>query len=159
MLEAGPDVLNHNIETVPRLYSRVRPGAGYQRSLELLSRAASRQKGSGQRQGNAVLSNGRSVVTKSGLMVGLGETDEELARTLRDLRDANVEILTVGQYLSPTREHHPVIRFMPPEEFAAIEEQALGLGFAGVACGPFVRSSYQADRLFAQTSRQALERT
>lgn len=130
---ARPDVLNHNVETVKRLYGRVRPGAKYERSLELLRRA---------RELNP------ETVTKSGLMVGLGETRLELRRTFRDLRQAGVELLTVGQYLAPTREHHPIIRFVTPEEFREMEEEALELGFVGAACGPFVRSSYRAGELF-----------
>ena len=132
VLEARPDVFNHNVETVERLYARVRPGASYERSLRLLSRAKSLQP---------------KVVAKSGLMVGMGETRDELTETLSDVRRAGVEALTVGQYLSPTRRHHPIIRFVPPEEFADIEREALRLGFAAVACGPFVRSSYQAEEL------------
>ena len=129
VLSAGPDVFNHNVETVERLYAVVRPGANYKRSLELLKRAKTIRP---------------EVTTKSGLMVGMGETREELSGTLRDLREAGVELLTVGQYLAPTRGHHPVIRFVEPGEFEEIEKEALSLGFKGAACGPFVRSSYRA---------------
>ena len=135
VLEAGPDALNHNVETVSRLYSRVRPGARYDRSLELLRRAKAHSPG---------------VITKSGLMVGMGERRDELTRAFGDLRRAGVELLTVGQYLSPTREHHPIIRFVSPQEFADIEREALGLGFAAAACGPFVRSLYRAGELLSR---------
>jgi len=133
VLEAGPDVLGHNVETVPRLYRQVRPGARYRRSLELLRRAKALRP---------------DVVTKSGLMVGLGETWEELLAVLHDLREAGVDIVTVGQYLRPTLDgrHLPVSRFYTPEEFARLREEALRLGFAAAESGPLVRSSYHAHR-------------
>jgi len=129
VVEAAPEVLNHNTETVPRLYRHVRMGANYERSLELLRRA---------KQINPRLP------TKSGIMVGLGESYEEIVGTLGDLRASEVAILTVGQYLQPTRQHLPLVRFYHPEEFARIRRQALALGFKHAECGPLVRSSYHA---------------
>jgi lipoic acid synthetase len=128
VLDAGPDILNHNTETVPRLYPTVRPQARYERSLDVLARA----KAGGAR-------------VKTGLMVGLGETAEELLVVFSDLRAAGCDILTLGQYLQPTREHVPVDRYYSPEEFARLREEALELGFAHVEAGPLVRSSYHAD--------------
>jgi lipoic acid synthetase len=140
VVAAAPEVLNHNIETVPRLYRRVRMGAVYERSLELFVRA---------RAMNA------DTPLKSGLMVGLGETYDEILEVLRDLRSASVNILTVGQYLQPTRAHLPVARFYHPEEFAEIKRAALALGFQHAECGPLVRSSYHAheQEVAAATSR------
>jgi len=135
VLGAGADVLNHNIETVPRLYPQVRPGAGYARSLELLAFAG--------RHGSA-------AAVKSGLMVGLGETRGETLSAAADLRRAGVSMVTVGQYLCPSRGRlRPVSRFVPPEEFAWLEERLRGMGFAAVGCGPWVRSSYRAEEGFA----------
>ena len=131
VIEARPDVLNHNIETVPRLYPTVRPEADYQRSLGLLAQGAKSLK----------------VKVKSGLMVGLGETEAELFSTFQDLRDAGTHFLTVGQYLRPSADHLPVISYMTPEQFAYYERVALEIGFEQVAAGPFVRSSYQAARM------------
>jgi lipoic acid synthetase len=139
ILEAGPDVLNHNIETVSALYPEVRPQAEYRRSLELL------------RQAKTITP---QTPAKSGLMLGFGETHPQIVQTWRDLLTAGCNILTMGQYLQPSSEHLPVKRFLPPEEFAELESEALALGFAGVASAPFVRSSYQAEKLY----RQALER-
>lgn len=130
VMEAAPDVLNHNIETVPRLYRQVRIGARYQRSLDLLAAAKHMSP---------------AIPTKSGLMVGLGETAEEVVEVMRDLRRHHVDILTVGQYLRPTPRHLPVARFVPPEEFAAYRRLGLEMGFAHVEAGPLVRSSYHAD--------------
>ena len=129
VLDSRPDVFNHNIETVPRLYSEVRPQADYDRSLAVLSRATER---------------GGGCVVKSGLMVGLGETREELVRSLRDLLDAGCESLTIGQYLRPSPAHLPVARYLRPQEFEELKEAALRLGFRAVASAPFVRSSYHA---------------
>jgi len=129
VVEAAPEVLNHNTETVPRLYRRVRLGAVYERSLELLRRA---------KQMNPQLP------TKSGIMLGLGETYDEILETLSALRSSEVDILTVGQYLQPTREHLPIARFVHPDEFAQIKRDALALGFKHAECGPLVRSSYHA---------------
>ncbi|MGH9779842.1 MAG: lipoyl synthase [Candidatus Acidiferrales bacterium] len=129
VVEAAPEVLNHNTETVPRLYRQVRMGAVYERSLELLRRA---------KQLNPLMP------TKSGIMLGLGETYDEILGTLRDLRASEVDILTVGQYLQPTRDHLPIARFVHPDEFAQIKRDALALGFKHAECGPLVRSSYHA---------------
>ena len=132
-VESGCDVFNHNIETVERLHQTVRPQANYQRSLSVLARAAGHRPG---------------VRIKSGLMVGLGETRAEVREVMRDLRDAGCEILTIGQYLAPSSDHHPVDRFVAPAEFVEIQAEAKALGFSAVASGPFVRSSYQAGELF-----------
>jgi len=129
VVEARPVVLNHNTETVPRLYPRVRPKARYERSLELLRRVKMLDP---------------SMPAKSGLMVGLGETLEELRATIADLRGHGCDLLTVGQYLRPTPKHLPVERYVPPEEFAELAEYARSLGFAHVEAGPLVRSSYHA---------------
>jgi len=137
VLHAKPDVLNHNIETVARLYPRVRPQANYHRSLQLIQRA---------RESNP------DLPTKSGLMLGLGEYSDEIEMTLEDMRQAGCRILTLGQYLQPSRNHLAVERFIPPEEFEAWREKALKLGFAEVASGPFVRSSYHAQELFQEVS-------
>lgn len=139
VLAAVPDVLNHNIETVPRLYSRVRPQADYRRSLALLARA---------KHGFP------EIPTKSGMMLGLGEDLGELRATWQDLIAAGCDILTMGQYLQPSLDHLPVERFVPPEEFATLAAQAEAWGFAGVAAGPFVRSSYQAESLYRQARRR-----
>jgi len=129
VLDTSPDVLNHNLETVARLYPRVRPEADYGRSLELLRRSQSHAPG---------------IPTKSGLMLGLGETAEEIREALNDLRRAGCEMLTLGQYLQPSRDHLEVSRFVPPEAFDAWRKEALDMGFSGAAGGPFVRSSYHA---------------
>lgn len=123
------DIFNHNIETVPRLYKRVRPGAGYTRSLGVLEHAARCRSG---------------LLTKAGLMLGLGETEAELMSVFGDLRAAGCQILTLGQYLRPTADHLPVERYVTPEEFAMLRNQALSLGFRHVESGPLVRSSYHA---------------
>ena len=133
VLEAQPQVLNHNIETVPRLYAAVRPGAVYARSLELLAR---------------VRTIDASISTKSGLMLGLGETTAEIRQTLQDLLDAECRMLTMGQYLQPSKNHLPVARFVPPAEFGQWQKTAFQMGFGEVASGPFVRSSYHAKELF-----------
>ncbi len=133
VLASRPDVLNHNLETVPRLYATVRPGARYGRSLELLRRVKELDPG---------------VVTKSGLMLGLGETDDEVAETLRDLREVGCDIVTLGQYLQPSKDHLRVERFVEPEAFDRWRERALAMGFGGAACGPLVRSSYKARELY-----------
>ena len=133
VVEACPDVLNHNLETVPRLYPSVRPQADYRRSLELLQRAKEYDP---------------TIPTKSGLMLGLGEFAEEVEKTLRDLLDAGCSILTLGQYLQPTMEHLQVERFVHPEEFDKWKETAIKTGFSEVTSGPFVRSSYHAKELY-----------
>ena len=137
VLDAEPHVFNHNVETVPRLYPEVRPQADYRRSLGVLAHAK-RRAGHG----------AASLYTKSGLMVGLGETADEVRTVLGDLRGAGCDIVTLGQYLAPSSAHVPVARFVEPAEFEAWEAEARGLGFAAVAAGPFVRSSYQAESLF-----------
>lgn len=142
VLEARPDVLNHNLETVPRLYPSVRPGAVYRRSLELLERVDRYDP---------------EMPTKSGLMLGLGESSEEIDRTLRDLRGAGCNLLTLGQYLQPTRRHLAVHRFVHPSEFEEWQKAALDLGFAEVASGPFVRSSYRADAFYRAVRPPSLE--
>ena len=125
-----PQVFNHNLESVPRLYKKIRPGADYQWSLDLLKNYKQRCP---------------DVLTKSGLMVGLGESNEEILAVLRDLRAHHVDMLTLGQYLQPSRNHLAVDRFVPPEEFDELGEQAKAMGFKHVASGPLVRSSYHAD--------------
>lgn len=126
---ARPDVFNHNLETVPRLYGEVRPGARYFNSLRLLDQ---------------VKRIDPSIFTKSGIMVGLGETKEEVLQVMDDLRAADVDFLTVGQYLQPTPKHHRVDRFVPPDEFASIETHAYAKGFLMVSASPLTRSSYHA---------------
>ncbi|MBZ5566991.1 MAG: lipoyl synthase [Acidobacteriia bacterium] len=129
VLAARPDILNHNTETVPRLYRVARSGARYERTLRLLQRAKE---------------TAPQTVSKSGLMVGLGETTEELLQVFRDLAERNVDILTVGQYLRPSRDHLPMARLAPPEEFRFLKQEALKMGFRHVESGPLVRSSYHA---------------
>jgi lipoic acid synthetase len=131
VLDAGPDVLNHNLETVERLQAVIRPQASYEKSVATLRKAAERG----------------DVRVKSGLMLGLGETDEEIFQALEDLYAAGCRLLTLGQYLAPTREHHPVERFISPEYFDELAARARRIGFNGVAAGPLVRSSYRADEM------------
>jgi lipoic acid synthetase len=131
LAESPPDVMNHNLETVPRLYRQARPGSDYHHSLKLL------------RDFKARLPH---VPTKSGLMVGLGETDDEILEVMRDLREHDVDMLTIGQYLQPSADHLPVLRYVEPAVFEGYAERARELGFAHAACGPLVRSSYHADR-------------
>ncbi len=128
--ETPPDVFNHNLETAPRMYRVARPGADYKWSLELLRRIKEMHP---------------HVPTKSGVMMGLGETNEEIVQVLKDLREHGVNMLTLGQYLQPSRHHLPVKRYVPPAEFDELKDVAMGLGFSHAACGPFVRSSYHAD--------------
>ncbi|MGY6520067.1 MAG: lipoyl synthase [Lysobacteraceae bacterium] len=130
-----PDVFNHNLETVPHLYRDVRPGADYQWSLDLLRRFKQQHP---------------SIPTKSGIMLGLGETWEQVVETLNHLRAHAVDMVTIGQYLQPTPHHHPVMRYWTPEEFKALETLGYELGFTHVASGPMVRSSYHADRMAAE---------
>ncbi|MGQ9581000.1 MAG: lipoyl synthase [Armatimonadota bacterium] len=130
VMKASPEVLNHNMETVARLYPSIRPQAVYERSLELLRRAAGRAR------------------TKSGLMVGVGETWDEIIQTMCDLRRVGCEILTIGQYLAPSREHAPIDRFYTPEEFAELKKIGMSMGFLQVVSGPLVRSSYRASKCF-----------
>lgn len=129
VMDARPEVLNHNIETVPRLFPRVRHKGSYARSLELLSRAKAMT---------------GSVFTKSGMMVGLGESWNEVLATMEDLRSVGCDLLTIGQYLRPSPKHHPIDRFYSPEEFQALADQGLKMGFRHVEAGPLVRSSYHA---------------
>ena len=130
---ARPEVLAHNIETVPRIFRRIRPGFRYGRSLEVLGMARA-----------------AGLVTKSNLILGLGEEPAEISRAMADLRAAGCELLTITQYLRPSVLHHPVVRWVDPAEFGQLREEALGLGFAGVMSGPLVRSSYRAGRLHAE---------
>jgi lipoyl synthase len=134
VLEAAPDVLNHNTETVPRLYRRVRLGARYERSLDMLAYAKRARPG---------------IPTKSGLMLGLGETIDEVLAVMRDLRASNVEILTLGQYLRPSPKHLPILRYVTLEEFADLKRAGYEMGFAHVESGPLVRSSYHASDAIA----------
>ena len=132
VIDARPEVINHNIETVARLHSLVRPSARYDRSLELLRR---------------VKQSGTGIKSKSGLMLGLGETDDELMQTLRDLVEHGCDLLTMGQYLRPSPNHLPVMEYVHPDKFAWWGEQAKAIGFESVASGPLVRSSFHADEL------------
>jgi lipoic acid synthetase len=134
VVAAGPDVFNHNVETVPRLYREVRPEADYSRSLDVLRWAGELSPG---------------IATKSGLILGLGETLDEVREVFGDLRAAGVRMVTAGQYLQPSREHLPVRRFVPPGEFEALRECALAMGFDAAFSAPFVRSSYHAAEVFA----------
>jgi lipoic acid synthetase len=133
VIEAKPDVINHNVETVPKLYPEVRPQADYKRSLQLLKRSKEID---------------HRILTKSGLMLGLGEDPEEVLNVLEDLVESGCQLLTIGQYLSPSSGHHQVIRFVPPEEFKQWGEVTSRMGFMGVASGPFVRSSFKASEMF-----------
>jgi lipoic acid synthetase len=126
-------VLAHNVETVPRIFKRIRPAFRYERSLEVITRA--REAG---------------LVTKSNLILGMGEEREEISQALHDLHDAGCELITITQYLRPTVRHHPVERWVKPQEFVELKEEAEEIGFAGVMSGPLVRSSYRAGRLFQQ---------
>lgn len=128
---APPDVMNHNLETVPRLYKAARPGADYAHSLQLLKDFKARHP---------------HIPTKSGIMVGLGETDEEVLEVMRDLRAHDVDMLTIGQYLQPSGHHIPLTRYVTPEQFSVFEAEAIAMGFKHAACGPMVRSSYHADQ-------------
>ena len=134
---AGPDIFNHNVETVPRLYRQVRPGAVYEGSLALLERVKRFDPG---------------ILTKSGLMVGLGETDEEVLEVLRALRGAGCDIATIGQYLRPGDRELPVARYLPPPRFEELRAEGRAMGFLGVYAGPFVRSSYNADSVYAHVA-------
>lgn len=139
IVAAAPEVLGHNIETVPRLYPEVRPEAEYQRSLELLSQV--RQLSS-------------DIVTKSSLMLGMGETETEILAVMKDLREHQCQLLTLGQYLAPTAEHYPVQNFVTPDEFKQLAKQGEKLGFDHVEAGPLVRSSYHAEEQFSARSNQ-----
>ena len=141
ILEANPDVFNHNIETVPRLYPRVRPGARYFASLELLKKAKD---------------NNYKVFTKSGIMVGLGEELDEIIQVMDDLRFVNVDFLTIGQYLQPSVKHHPLERYYHPDEFKELEQIAKSKGYLLVSSSPLTRSSYHADEDFAKLQKKRL---
>ena len=136
VLDAQPEVFAHNVETVPRIFKRIRPAFRYERSLEVLTY--------GKEQG---------AITKSNLILGMGETREEVSQALQDLHDAGCDIITITQYLRPTTRHHPVERWVKPEEFVELREEAEDIGFIGVMSGPLVRSSYRAGRLWAQAMR------
>lgn len=140
VLAAAPAVLNHNVETVPRLYSAVRPQAEYERSLHLLAEVKRLTP---------------DTVSKSGFMVGLGEKREEVSTLMRDLRKVGCDLLTIGQYLSPSKGHHPVVEYISPNIFQAFKVEAQSLGFLAVASGPYVRSSYQAERLYKRARSMA----
>jgi lipoic acid synthetase len=131
LFSTRPEVFAHNVETVPRIFKRIRPGFRYERSLDVLrwSRAA-------------------GLVTKSNLILGMGETRDEVSAALADLHDAGAELITITQYLRPSSRHHPIDRWVPPEEFAELETEAIRIGYAGVMSGPLVRSSYRAGRLY-----------
>ena len=133
VLAARPDVLNHNLETVPRLYATVRPQADYGRSLALIARAADLRP---------------PLVIKSGLMLGLGENRAEILTVMDDLLESGCQLLTLGQYLAPSKKHHPIIRYVPPDEFEDYETEGLARGFQGIASAPLVRSSYQAEQMY-----------
>ncbi|MDO5533616.1 MAG: lipoyl synthase [Propionibacteriaceae bacterium] len=136
VFEAAPEVFAHNVETVPRIFKRIRPAFDYERSLGVLQQARA-----------------AGLVTKSNLILGMGETREEISQALADLRSAGTELLTITQYLRPSAKHHPIDRWVTPEEFDELESEAKALGYAGVLSGPLVRSSYRAGRLY----RQAME--
>jgi lipoic acid synthetase len=133
VFDAAPEVFAHNVETVPRIFRRIRPAFDYERSLDVLR-----------------LARGKDMVTKSNLILGMGETREEISQALRDLHDAGCELLTITQYLRPSPRHHPVERWVRPEEFVELREEAEAIGFIGVMSGPLVRSSYRAGRLYQQ---------
>ena len=137
VLDASPEVLNHNIETIPKLYPEVRPQADYRRSLALLARTKE---------------NYPHILTKSGLMLGFGETQEEVLNLMNDLRRVGCDFLTIGQYLQPRSDRLPVVRFIPPEEFEEYKELGGEMGFKAIASGPFVRSSFHASQLFENVS-------
>jgi lipoic acid synthetase len=137
VFSSRPEVLAHNVETVPRIFKRIRPGFRYERSLEVITKA--REAG---------------LVTKSNLILGMGETREEVSEALQHLHDAGCELITITQYLRPSVRHHPVERWVKPQEFVELKEEADEIGFSGVMSGPLVRSSYRAGRLF----QQAMER-
>jgi lipoic acid synthetase len=132
VFDSRPEVLAHNVETVPRIFKSIRPGFRYQRSLDVITQARA-----------------AGLVTKSNLILGMGEEREEISTALQDLHDAGCELITLTQYLRPSPRHHPVTRWVEPEEFVALREEAEEIGFAGVMSGPLVRSSYRAGRLYA----------
>jgi lipoic acid synthetase len=133
VVNSNPDIINHNIETVPSLYPTVRPSAVYVRSLELLNR---------------VKSINSKILTKSGIMLGLGEIEDEVIEAMKDLRLVNCDILTLGQYLAPSKEHHPIIEYVHPDLFKKYKEIGMSMGFTSIASAPLVRSSYHAEDVF-----------
>jgi lipoic acid synthetase len=133
VFSARPEVLAHNVETVPRIFKRIRPGFRFERSLDVLTQARA-----------------DGLVTKSNLILGLGEERDEVSQVLRDLYAAGCELVTITQYLRPSQRHHPVARWVKPEEFVELEQEARDIGFAAVMSGPLVRSSYRAGRLYQQ---------
>jgi lipoic acid synthetase len=137
VFDSRPEVLAHNVETVPRIFRSIRPGFRYERSLGVLTQARA-----------------AGLVTKSNLILGMGEDRAEISGAMQDLHDAGCELLTITQYLRPSARHHPVTRWVAPEEFVELAEQAEEIGFAGVLSGPLVRSSYRAGRLYAQAARR-----
>ena len=137
VFDARPEVFAHNLETVPRIFRRIRPGFRYERSLDVLR-----------------LAHEAGLVTKSNLILGMGETRDEIAPAMADLRSAGCDLLTITQYLRPSAKHHPVDRWVRPEEFVELRDEALAMGFAGVMAGPLVRSSYRAGRLYGQAMEQ-----
>ena len=142
VFDTRPEVFAHNVETVPRIFRRIRPGFSYERSLGVLT-----------------MSRDNGLVTKSNLILGMGETREEISTALRDLHDAGAEIVTITQYLRPSAKHHPIDRWVTPEEFDELAEEARGIGFVGVLSGPLVRSSYRAGRLYRQALQARAART
>jgi lipoyl synthase len=136
VLDANPDILNHNIETVERLYSEVRKGANYNRSLQLFQNARAYNP---------------KILTKSGIMVGLGESFDEIETTLEDLLVSGCQLLTIGQYLAPSEKHHRVERYYTPDEFEELKSMAIKIGFSGVVSGPLIRSSYQASNMYKKS--------
>ena len=143
IMRARPDIINHNIETAPRLYKAVRPQASYSRSLQILKWIGMW---------------GDGIISKSGLMLGLGETFEEIVDVLHDLRDVNCDIVTLGQYLSPSPNHVPIERFVHPDEFKKLEKIGLEMGFLSISAGPLVRSSYNASHIYKSILKKAQER-
>jgi lipoyl synthase len=136
VFESHPEVLAHNVETVPRIFKRIRPAFRYDRSLDVITQARN-----------------FGLITKSNLILGMGETRDEVSQALRDLHEAGCDLVTITQYLRPSVRHHPIERWVRPEEFVELEQEATEIGFAGVMSGPLVRSSYRAGRLY----RQAVE--
>jgi lipoic acid synthetase len=134
VFDARPEVFAHNVETVPRIFKEIRPAFSYERSLDVITQARN-----------------YGLVTKSNLILGMGETIEEISQAMRDLHDAGTDILTITQYLRPTPKHHPVSRWVKPQEFVELKNEAEAIGFLGVLSGPLVRSSYRAGRLWAQS--------
>jgi lipoic acid synthetase len=133
VFESRPEVFAHNLETVPRIFKRIRPAFNYERSLDVIKQA-----------------NTFGLITKSNLILGMGETREEITQALKDLREVGTDLITITQYLRPSPKHHPISRWVKPEEFVELNKEAEELGFAGVLSGPLVRSSYRAGRLFKQ---------